>query len=239
MNKIKLFCVPYAGGSAAIYKKWALHLDESIELVPIELAGRGKRIQEPMYENIEEAVEDIFSIIKNDIYGTYALFGHSMGAILIYELIRKIKSKGLSEPLHAFFSGRGVPNIKPLDEKKYYLLDDAQFKDKLVDLGGTPPQFFETPELMDFFLPLLRNDFKIASASFIEREVIPFNCEITILLGKEEKICSERIDSWKYHTKQLCSIYHFEGGHFFINHEHRKIADIINEKLRSYTSISI
>lgn len=92
MTKIKLFCLPYAGGSSVIFNSWKQYIDPSIELVPIELAGRGKRINEPLYNGVNDAVEDVFGLIKNKITDTpYALFGHSMGGMISYELAQKIK----------------------------------------------------------------------------------------------------------------------------------------------------
>ena len=150
-RKIKLFCIPYAGGSAVLYSKWKNHLPESIELRPIELAGRGSRIQEPFYLNVREAVDDIYSMIYEEIQSSqYILFGHSMGAMLSYELAQKIKNEGANQPLHLFFSGKTVPHLPVSEEKKYHLLSEEDFKDKIINLGGTPPDFFDHPELWNF-----------------------------------------------------------------------------------------
>jgi len=109
-EKTKLFCIPYAGGSANLYNKWAQTLSKDIELVPLELAGRGTRISEGFYKNLEVAVDDIFNQIVDHIYDSnYAFFGHSLGAFLVYELTQKIMSLNLPLPKHIFFSGRRSP----------------------------------------------------------------------------------------------------------------------------------
>jgi surfactin synthase thioesterase subunit len=232
MNKVtRLFCVPYAGGSATIYKKWKPYLADSIELIPIELAGRGARMMDPLYSEVKDAVADIFEIIKHKIDTPYAFFGHSMGALLVYELTRTIRENGLREPEHLFFSGRGVPNIRPIKDKNYHLLDDEEFKGRLLELGGTPKEFFEHPELMEVFLPLLRNDFRLASVSYEDREVVPFQCDITVLVGKDEEISASRLVHWKDHTTGQCTIEMFNGGHFFIHDEFQQVSSIINTKL--------
>ncbi len=232
IDKKKLFCLPYAGGSASIYYDWSKYLDSSIDITPIELSGRGERINEPFYANVEEAVEDIFDKIKPSIdVGSYALFGHSMGAMLVYEVARKIARANLNTPEHLFFSGRGVPNIKPKKIKNYHLMSDKEFKAELLNLGGTPPEIFENEELRQLFLPLLRSDFSLAEANFSDRKVIPFKCNISILVGKEESLSPKRIQTWKSHTHGLCVIYLFNGGHFFIKNQGKEIANIINEKL--------
>jgi surfactin synthase thioesterase subunit len=231
-NKIRLFCFPYAGGSATIYKKWSPYLASNIELVPVELAGRVTRIIDPLYANLDEAIADIYKFVKSKMDVPYAIFGHSMGAQLAYELGRNIMENGDRTPEHIFFSGRGVPNMKPVKEKKYHLLNDEQFKEKLLELGGTPKEFFQNPELLEIFLPLLRNDFKLASIYFPDRQAVEFPCDISVYVGKEEEIEASRILNWKRHTRGICTIALFNGGHFFINDHYQKISKMINNKLQ-------
>lgn len=232
MKKIKLFCIPYAGGSATIYTKWNRHLNPSVELVAVELAGRGSRMQEGLYQNIPEAVEDIFKFISKDIHqGPYAIFGHSMGAMLAYKLAQRIREAGGVEPLHIFLSGRGAPGIKRDDKKKYHLMNEKEFMEAIIKLGGTPPEFFEHPELMELFLPLLKNDFKLSESDDIPVEIKPLDQNLTVFLGKEEDLTAEQCDSWKKHTRKLCNIHYFNGGHFFLHNETEQITRIINNVL--------
>ena len=141
-KKIKLFCLPFAGGSATIYNNWSSILSDNIVLCPIELAGRGKRITEKCYENLEEAVNDIYNRIVNDIIDyDYAIFGHSMGALLTYELTQKIMSMGLPAPLHVFFSGRYPPGL-PRRSKPFSKMNPVEFEEAILALGGTPSRIF-------------------------------------------------------------------------------------------------
>lgn len=118
MHKITLFCFPYAGGSAVAYNKWKKYNNTNIEIIPIELAGRGKRFGEELYDKIEDAVDDVYEIVKSNINGPYGLFGHSMGSIIAYELARKINNSNLPNPEYIFVSGRKPPHIEE-NEKKY------------------------------------------------------------------------------------------------------------------------
>lgn len=232
MKKMKLFCIPYAGGSAIIYNKWSQQLHSSIELVPIELAGRGRRMHEEYYQNIPEAVEDIFNFISKDITQTpYAIFGHSMGAMLAYHLTQRIREAKVSQPVHVFLSGRGAPGIERDDKKKYHLMNEQEFLEAVVKLGGTPPEFFEHPELMQLFLPLLRNDFRLSESEDINAVIRPLDHQFSILLGKDEDLTAEQCDSWKRHTHKLCTTYYFNGGHFFLHDETTQITKIINNTL--------
>ena len=232
MKKMKLFCIPYAGGSATIYNKWMGHLSPSIELNAIELAGRGSRMQEGLYPNISEAVEDIFKLISKDIHQVpYAIFGHSMGAMLSYKLVQRIRDAGYIEPVHIFLSGRGAPGIKRDDKKKYHLMNEQEFKEAIIKLGGTPPEFFEHPELMELFLPLLKNDFKLSESDDVHADLKPLDQNLTVFLGKDEDLTAEQCDSWKKQTNKLCNIHYFNGGHFFLHDETKQITKIINHVL--------
>ncbi len=234
MSKIKLFCFPYAGGSAVIFNQWKQYLDPEIELVPVELAGRGKRIQESLYTDVPAAIEDVYGIVSKMINGApFALFGHSMGGMISYQLYQKFREKGERSPAHVFFSGRSAPHVKRPEEKKYHLLEEEEFKKEVINLGGTPPEFFDHPELLEVFLPLLKNDFRLAEVNTQNGEIHPLECNISVFLGKDDDLTTEQCDGWKKHTKELCSIHYFEGGHFFLHERTEQIVRLINNTLLS------
>lgn len=228
--KVKLFCLPYAGGSASLYNKWRRYLEPELQLEPIELAGRGARINERLYNDRKEAVEDVFNVIKAKVAGLpYIIFGHSMGASIAYDLAHKIKDSELHDPLHLFFSGSSAPHVK--DEKNYHLMEPEQFKAEVLKLGGTPPEFFKNIELMDIFLPLLRSDFKIAEARSYDEDIQPLTYNITVFQGKDDELTQEQCESWRLHTSGNCKIHYFDGGHFFIHEEEESITHYINQTL--------
>ncbi len=236
MSGIKLFCFPYAGGSASIFSKWNRHLNinNGIELIPVELAGRGRRMQEPLYEELPEAIEDLYQSIKREIAGSaYAFFGHSLGGLLVYELARKVRKLGIRQPLHLFFSGKSAPSIARRADKIYHLMNDETFKKEVMELGGTPREFFDHPELINLFLPLLRNDFRLAETNLANEEVEPFDYDISVFLGKKDhEISADQANGWKAHTKGSCSIHYFNGDHFFLHDEIGRISELINDVLR-------
>nr|WP_315031494.1 alpha/beta fold hydrolase [uncultured Chryseobacterium sp.] len=230
-KKIKLFCLPYAGGAASMYDQWKTKLSERIELCPINLAGRGNRIADRPYANLEQAVDDIFQMIESRISESeYAIFGHSMGALLAYELVRKILDKGKKAPLHIFFSGRKPVHI-PKRGKFYRDMTPLEFQEAVLSLGVTPPEIFENPELKEIFMPLLRSDFTIAE-TFVDRpEIEPLQCNISALIGEDEDITTEEADQWKLHTTEKCSVYYMKGGHFFLLDQQQAVIEIINNNL--------
>ncbi len=233
-NKIIAFCIPYAGGSATIYNQWKSKLESQITLCPIELAGRGTRITEPFYTDLEAAVEDIFATISAKISTQdYVIFGHSMGALITYELAQKIKISGIKQPLHVFFSGRKPPHISR--KVVYSSLSDQAFEKEIMLLGGTPPELFKYPELKQIFVPILRSDFKL-SETVVQRDQIstlPYN--ISILVGKDEKIEESEANEWGMHTSKTCSVHFINGGHFFLSKEVDAVTNIINQSVSKYT----
>lgn len=239
MSKIKLFCLPYAGGSAAIFNEWMQYLDTNIELIPIELAGRGRRINEPLYADIQTVVDDVCEIVCETINSNpFALFGHSMGGMISYQLCQKMREKNYQQPIHVFFSGRSAPHIKRPDEKRYHLMEESKFKEEVINLGGTPPEFFEHPELLEVFLPVLKNDFKLSETADDHNGMInPLDSNISVFIGKDDDLTTEQCNGWKMHTKKLCSVHYFDGGHFFLHEKTEQMVGIINYTLLNGTYI--
>ena len=232
MNKIKLFCLPYAGGSSMIYKKWENYLDNSIQLIMLELAGRGNRSKEPYYDSMQEAVEDIFNIVKANIDDSeYAIFGHSMGSILAYKLAVKIKDSKIKQPLHLFLSGRYPPSIKK-EERNIYLLQEAEFIQEAKSMGGIPEKLFRYEALLQKAMETLRADYKILETGGYQPIIKKLNYNISVLSGNEDAL-SEALDMsiWEKYTEGKCSFYVFEGGHFYLHSNAEGIVNIINKTL--------
>jgi len=231
MTKMKLLCLPYAGASASVYEKWSRYLNENIELYQIELVGRGKRNKESFYNSISEAVDDIYEIIKKDLDNfQFAIFGHSMGSILAYELYYKLISENRRIPLHIFFSGKEALHI----EKEHSNIHNATFevlKSEILNLGGTPSMLFDEPELRDLFIPIIRADYKIIETYKYMKRPEKIRSNITIFHGDNDETVSSDISEWKFHAVNQCKIHKFSGGHFFINDYMREIVNIINSTL--------
>jgi medium-chain acyl-[acyl-carrier-protein] hydrolase len=232
VNMIKLFCLPYAGGSSLIYKKWEKYLDNSIKLNMIELAGRGSRSKEPYYNSIQKAVEDIFSIVKeNTDDSQYAIFGHSMGSILAYKLAAKIKDIKMKQPLHLFLSGRYPPSIKK-EERNIYLLPEEEFIREVKSRGGLPEKLFRYEALLQKTIETLRADFKILETGGYQPIIKKLDYSISVLSGDDDSLSEESdMRIWREYTKKECSFYVFEGGHFYIHNHAEGVVSIINKTL--------
>lgn len=227
---MKLFCLPYAGGSSVIYYKWKKIISHNIQLQIVELKGRGSRFGEGFYNDLNEAVEDIYNMIKDKITeGNYAIFGHSMGSILAYELYYKIIKEGKPKPKHIFFSAHRAPTFKK--KGKIHALPDGEFIKKVIDLGGTPKEVVESKELLDFVTPILRSDFKILEEYIYEEKEELIRSDVSVLIGEKDEITLKDANAWGELVEKEISIYPFEGNHFFINDEYKKIINLIEDKV--------
>lgn len=232
MRKIKLFCLPYAGGSSSIYSRWNKCLSDFIEIYPIEFAGRGKRYSDSLYENFGQAVNDIYKLIEKDIAMSpaYSIFGHSLGGLIAYELIHKIIQEGKPQPEHIFFSGAKAPNFER-NKNKIHELPDNEFMQKIIELGGTPREVIENKELQEIVLPILKADFRINETYKYTEKEQKIGCDITVLYGKHENVKNDEITEWRNYTSGKCGIYMLEGNHFFINTHTDDVIAIINKVL--------
>lgn len=232
MEKIKLFCFPYAGSSAQTYLSWKKYFRDSIELCPVELAGRGKRMGDPFYDSIDLAVDDVLVKLRDRIKnGPYALYGHSMGTILGYELARRIRINHLPEPIHAFFSGRFPPlnHCKTQD----HLLPDAEFIRCIGEFGNIGAEMLKNRELMALFLPIIRADFRMVELYRPPADGFKLDCPLTLINGAADPNAKrEEVQGWEAFTSKGCTFYEYPGGHFFINEFKAEIAQIINQTLR-------
>ena len=113
-------------------------------------------------------------------------------------------------------------------------MPEETFRDEVMKLGGTPPEFFRYPELLGYMLPILRNDFRLSETLPLHTVVNPLGCGLTVFSGKEEKeLTAEGVHGWMAHTTRVCNVHYFNGGHFFINNETERMLQIINATLIS------
>lgn len=231
MNTIcKLILLPHAGSSVINYKKFQPFFNNSgIELVFVEYAGRGKRFLESQYHTMSELIGDIFIKMRNVFeFEKYAFFGHSMGADIACYLTDDIINKKMPEPMHMFLSSRTPPNA---DKKiKYHVLNDDDLIVELLNLSKSNRDFLENDELSQIFLPILRNDFRLIE-TVDDHGSFKFNCDLSILYGDEEDLCLDSLLKWKEYTNGKCDVEKFEGDHFYLFNNCKKISNIIKSKL--------
>jgi surfactin synthase thioesterase subunit len=212
--KVNLFFLPFSGGSCYSYNAFIKQAPDYFRIIPLELPGRGRKLVAPFLDSVTEMVDHILSEISDQLHEPYAIYGHSLGTLVGYELVKKIISEDLPQPIHLFFSGRAGPSIEYL-EKTRHLLPKEQFIQKVLEMGGSPAAVFADEEMSDFFEPILRADFK-AAETYEYQKTKPFDIPIDAMIGRQEKISYEQAMTWQQETTSNTTVLQFDGGHFFI-----------------------
>lgn len=212
----QLFCFPYAGGAASIYRDWPKKLPASIEAHPVQLPGRGNRLGEAPFRRIEPLVESTAEALLPYLKGSFAFFGHSMGAIISFELACFLRKERLPTPTHLFLSGRPAPHLIK-KEAATYNLPEPEFIEELRRLRGTPQEVLDHPELMAVVSPILRADFEICQ-TYEYSPKPPLECPITAFGGlQDQDVTREQLDGWREYTNSSFVLRMFPGDHFFLH----------------------
>lgn len=214
--RLRLFCLPYAGGNASIFRAWGQRLPAEVEVMPVELPGRASRFREPPLRRVDEAVEKLEAALSPLFDRPFAFFGHSMGALLAFELARRLRRTGGPEPVALFVSARRAPHLPP-EEDPVHGLPDGEFFERLRELNGTPEEALQHPELMQMLLPLLRADFELNETyEFAPGEALA--CAVAAMGGLgDPEVTREHLEAWRQHTSGPFSLRMFAGDHFYLN----------------------
>ena len=232
---LRLFCFPYAGGSASIFRGWAASLPPSVEVCAVQLPGRGSRLMEPAITRIPGLIKAIAPAILPYLDKPFAFFGHSMGTIISLELARYLRTKSGVEPVQLFVSGGRAPQIQSTEPPSYNL-PEAEFLDELRRLNGTPAEILEHPELMDLMLPVLRADFELVQ-TYVYRERKPLACPITAFGGSLDKeVGVRRLQAWRAQTTAGFSWKMIPGDHFFIHTSQPALLSALSKELDKIVS---
>jgi medium-chain acyl-[acyl-carrier-protein] hydrolase len=225
----RLFCLPFAGGGASAYYRWTTRLSAGIEVARVHLPGRETRLREPLFNRLKPLVDNLVEELLPWIDGPFALFGHSMGALLVFELARGLRRHGLL-PIHLFVSGYRAPQL-PSSQLPFSHLPDAEFIDSVRRYGGLPDLVAQNEELLEIFLPILRADFAMTE-TYIYQEESPLECPLTAFGGlSDPKVDHEKILAWNIHTSLRFNTHFFPGGHFFLHDSESLVLNQINHHL--------
>jgi medium-chain acyl-[acyl-carrier-protein] hydrolase len=228
-GRVRLFCFPYAGGSISIYAGWPRMLPD-VEVRPVQLPGRGARLRDIPIARIEALIETAAPVFEAMLDRPYALFGHSMGALIAFEMARAFRQRGWRMPTRLYVSGRRAPHL-PGDDLVDAAAPDAQFIDDVRALAGTPPQVLGSAELMNLVLPALRADFQlVGSYRYLPGEALA--CPITVLGGCDDRESSPGyLEGWAQHTLGPTEVIMYDGGHFFLQTSESAVLDLVRTSL--------
>jgi medium-chain acyl-[acyl-carrier-protein] hydrolase len=238
LSRLRLFCFPYAGSGAMTFRNWQDSLPASVEVFPVQLPGRGKRMGEPAFTQAHLLVQALSQSLRPYFDKPFAFFGHSMGALLSFELARQLRREHHPEPLHLFLSGRRAPQVTNTDVPTYNV-PDAEFIEALRDLEGTPTEVLEHPELIQLMMPLLRSDFELCE-TYAYRPEPPLSCPISAYGGLQDTgVTREHLEGWREQTTGSFTLRMLPGGHFFINTEEALLLRTLAQELHRFVSASM
>jgi medium-chain acyl-[acyl-carrier-protein] hydrolase len=211
---LRMFCFPYAGGGAQMFSGWPAQLPKDIEIFGVQPPGRGSRIGEPFIRKMSVMAEEVVQAILPLLNRPFIFFGHSLGALLSFEVTHRLQAVRARMPVHLFISGVGAPHLPPIAAPIYQLPDD-EFMQKLREYNGTPPEVFDNVELLQFLLPILRADFEVAD-TYRCKSRVPIGSPITVLAGSDDRETPpDYVQAWRQHTSAVFRSEMFPGGHFF------------------------
>jgi medium-chain acyl-[acyl-carrier-protein] hydrolase len=226
---VRLFCLPYAGGNGAMFRGWQSQSPAWLQICPIELPGRGWRSADAMPQSIPELAHDIAYSLHAHSNIPFALFGHSMGASIAYEVVRALEKLGNRELFRLIVSAARAPFLDRLTPRTSDL-SDGDFLEHIRNLGATPSEVLANPELMAVLLPMLRVDFAICER-YSPNGVYAIKTPLTAFAGTEDPdIPVSDVEAWGRISAANFGIRRFPGGHFFIkSNEAAVVAAVVNE----------
>jgi medium-chain acyl-[acyl-carrier-protein] hydrolase len=229
--RVRLFCFPHAGGGAATFRDWARLLPEAIAVVPVHLPGRAQRLQEPPFRALEPLVRSVAGALRPHVDRPFALFGHSVGALIAFELARVLEREYGRTAEHLIVAGRRAPD-HPMTHTAAHTLPREEFIDLLLTFNGMPAELLNDEEALDLLIPILRADFEV-SETYVHVPAPPVNCPITVLGGSRDPwVAPHELGGWARHTSGRCSVHPLEGDHFFIASARQHVLRVIADALR-------
>ena len=223
---LRLFCFPYAGGGASVFRDWSRFFPKDVEVCPVQLPGRESRGLESPMTSLSQIVQAIVVEIGPLLQTPFVFFGHSMGALIAYETARQISRKYGKQPVHLFVSGRSGPGL-PYTKKKLHQLPDDEFKMELKRMNGTPEAVLQHDELMQLLMPRLRADFEVCETySYIHDQ--PLRCPISAFGGDADyDVSVASLAAWNEQTNSEFFLHMFDGDHFFLHNQQENIMQTV------------
>lgn len=227
---LQLLCFPYAGGGAMIYRDWARGLPAGCKVTAVQLPGRGPRIREVPVTALPQLIEELAPAVLPHLKAPFVFFGHSMGAVISFELARRLRREGARGPLKLFVSGAPAPQSFGTREP-LHALPHEELVEELKRLNGTPREVLEHPELLELMLPLLRADFSICDTYEYE-DGAPLDCPITVFGGLDDtSVTREGLEGWREQTSAAFTLRMLPGDHFFLHSAQAGLLAIVARQL--------
>lgn len=228
--KLRVFCFPYAGGGASVFRRWPLALPPAVEVCALELPGRGVRLREPAFTQLGPLVRSLARGVLPYLDTPFVFFGHSLGGLVGFELARELRRAERMLPLHLIVSAVGAPHV-PQPGPRIHDLPDARLVEELRRLNGTPRELLGNAELMQMVLPTLRADLAVYER-YAYREEPPLDCPITVFGGLHDRMVSrDRLEAWGDQTSARSIVRMLPGDHFFLHASQTLLLAVLSREL--------
>lgn len=233
---LRLFCFSYAGGNAMMFRPWQEFFWPKIEVCPLQIPGHGTRLGEAPFTRMRPLVQAMVGPMMEFLDRPFAFFGHSMGAILAFELAHALRSECGLTPSHLFVSGRPAPH-RPLPPPLHNL-PRPQLLEELRRLKGTPDEVLQHEELLEVLIPLLRADFEVIETyEYVSRPKLA--CPITAFGGIEDlRVSRTDLEGWAEHGSGGFSLRMLNGDHFFIHKLQAQLLQMVSEEIQPLVGLN-
>ncbi len=230
--RLRLFCFHYAGGGASAFRTWERSIPPEIELALIQLPGRENRAREKAFTHLISLVDELTDTLLPLFDKPFVFFGHSLGALISFELARQLRRQQGPAPLHLFVSGCRAPQRPiPASEVPIHFLPDDEFIQKLREYNGTPEAVLQHAELMDLLMPVLRADFALYE-TYVYQPEEPLSCSISAFGGLQDpKVSREDVAAWREQTQGDFVLRMFPGDHFFLHSTQAQLLQTVSQDL--------
>lgn len=220
--RYRLFCFHYAGGSASLYRTWPAWLAErqpTLEVCAVQLPGRENRLREAPFTQMDELLRALLAAVRPALDRPFVLFGHSMGAIIAYELAQALQRMGGPLPAHLLVSGRRAPSLPDPFVHLHNLPTDEMLRAIGQRYGNLPALILEDAELRAIYAPLLQADFTLVE-TYQPSSLTPLACPITALGGDADPFATEAdLRAWQPLTQSQFALHLLPGGHFYLQEQ--------------------
>ena len=229
---LRLFCFHYAGGGASAFRGWERGLPPDIELLLVQLPGRENRAREKAFTHMAPLMDVLTEVLSPLFDQPFVLFGHSLGALISFELARQLRRRQGPVPRHLFVSGYRAPQRPPSpSERTIHHLPEAEFIQELRHFNGTPEEILQNAELMALLMPVLRADFSVYETYVYEPED-PLTCDISAFGGLQDPITKrEDMVDWRSQTRGNFTLRMLPGDHFFLHSTQAQFLQMLSQDL--------
>lgn len=229
--RIRLLCLPYAGGGVGLYRTWGERLPASVGVLPVHMPGREGRFKEPAISELPAAVDALYAGLKPIFDEPFALFGHSMGALLAFELSRRVHAERGVWPIHLFLSARRPPHLGPI-HPNFHSLPMGSFVSHVQGWYDAFPQMvLDRPGLLEPFMPTLRADMRLLE-TYEWQQGPPMACPVTVFGGLHDRaVPVGSLKGWQQHSSEPVKVKVFSGRHFYLRDDDRDVVNAIGKVL--------